>query len=441
MATYTVSFPDGKYPVDYDPSIADFEDYNPSIGELVDMSQATMSDPSSNTALDFTLVNGLVLKLTGTGFDFDDEGASAGKITKLAIFQGDGETLVSQLTLSKLSLVNFMEASTFYDPWAFQAWLMNRADTLNGSVGNDDLYGFGGNDVLNGKAGDDYMEGGEGKDEYNGGTGWDLLSFVDARDRPNALGPISIDFTKAKVTDQYGNVETFKSMEGVRGTHWGDHMKGSSHDEEFVGFGGRDVIDGKGGIDLVRYHRDEKFGGGEGVIVDLGAGTAVDGFGKTDRLTNIERVQGTQFDDELTGSNAANFLRGDEGNDTLAGGLGNDQLRGGDGLDVFIFNTALDEDNNVDDIQDFEASEDLIHLDITIFSALTGAGALSADAFLAVGAGDDLAATTADQRIIYDAVDGSLYYDADGSGAGEMTLFALVWPGLTVAEDNFFVIA
>jgi len=440
MAVYTVSFPDGKYPIDYDPSLPDFEDYNPSLGELVDMPQATMGDPSP-TELNFELVNGLVLKLTGTGFDFDDEGASAGKITKLAIFQSDGETLVSQLTLSKLSLVNFMEASAFYDPWSFQAWLMNRADTLNGSAGSDDLFGYGGNDVLNGKGGDDYMEGGEGKDKYDGGTGWDTLSFIDASTNPNAIGGITIDFAKGKVTDQYGNVETFKNMEAVRGTNWGDQMKGSGRDEDFVGVGGRDVIDGKGGFDTVRYYRDERFGGEDiGVFVDLGAGKAIDGFGKTDKLSNIEGVRGTAYDDELIGSNVGNFLRGDDGADTLAGGLGNDELQGGGDGDIFIFNTALNEDNNVDNIQDFSESEDLFHLDITIFSALSGEGTLGADEFLAVQAEEDLVATTADQRIIYDAVNGDIYYDADGTGAGEMKRFAHVESGLSITEDNFVVI-
>lgn len=438
MATYTVFFPDGKYPVDYDPGIPDFEDFNPMLGELINMSEALPGDRNA-TEFSFDLSNGLVLKLTGTGFEFDeDDVASNGKITKLELFQSDGTTLVSSLSLSKLSLVDFMESSELYDPWMFQAWLLNRADKLNGSDGHDDLFGFGGNDVLTGKGGDDFMEGGEGKDKYDGGAGWDLLSFGDARNNPDAIGGISIDFAKLKVTDQYGNVETFKNVEGVRGTHWRDTMKGSGRDEEFVGFGGRDIIDGKGGIDTVRYHRDDRQGGaGIGVTVDLGAGTAIDGFGKVDKLLNIERVQGTAYDDILTGSNVANFLRGDDGADTLAGGLGNDELQGGAGADVFVFDTALNAINNVDQINDFDEFEDVFHLDLGVFTALAGAGTLSADEFASNEGGN---ATTADQRIIYDELTGDVFYDADGSGAGAKKLFATIGAELSLTEDNFVVI-
>lgn len=442
MATYTVSFPGDQYPAEYPDVVGleDMVDFNPMFGELMDMSSATMGEPTA-TEISFELTNGLVLKLTGTGFAFDDEGAAGGKISKLEVFLGDGTTLVNRLVLSKLSLVDFMDASTTYDQWNFQAWLMNRADTLNGSDGNDDLYGFGGNDVLNGKGGDDFMVGGEGKDKYDGGAGWDTLNFSDARDTPNSLGPISIDFAKQKVTDQYGNLETFKNTEGVRGTNWGDQMKGSGRDEDFMGLGGRDVIDGKGGEDRVRYHRDDRFGGdGIGVSVDLAAGKAVDGFGKTDKLAGIEHVRGTAYDDEIRGNNAENNLRGDEGADTIAGGLGNDALEGGADGDSFVFDTALNGVNNVDDIFDFDAGEDVFHLSLSIFAALGGAGTISSDEFFLVETGEDIDATTADQRILYSEETGQVFYDADGSGSGGKILFATLEAGLSLTADNFIAI-
>lgn len=47
------------------------------------------------------------------------------------------------------------------------------ADTLNGGAGNDKLYGQGGADVMNGDAGDDTLDGGAAADRANGGAGQD----------------------------------------------------------------------------------------------------------------------------------------------------------------------------------------------------------------------------------------------------------------------------
>lgn len=438
MATYTVAFPDGKYPVDYEPGFPDFEDFNPMMGDFIDFSETTVRTVDTASNITFEFDNGLFLTLTGTGFEYEDGEAVGGKISKVELFLSDGETLVSSLALSKVSLAAFEDAI----PWGIQNWLFNKADKLNGSDGNDDLYGFAGNDVLNAKGGDDFLVGGEGKDTYDGGAGTaDQLSFADARGNPNALGGIVLDATKGKVTDPYGNAETFKNIEEFRGTQFADSMKGSARDERFMGIGGRDIIDGKGGFDIARYNRDETQGGwGIGITADLSLGTVKDGFGKTDKLSNIEGVIGTAYDDTLTGNGKNNFLRGEDGADIISGGAGNDTLVGGGDADVFVFDTALNEDNNVDNIQDFSESEDLIHLDISIFTALSGAGTLGADEFLVVQEGEDVVATTADQRIIYDAVNGDIYYDADGSGAGAMKRFATIEAGLSVTEDNFVVI-
>jgi Ca2+-binding RTX toxin-like protein len=70
------------------------------------------------------------------------------------------------------------------------------------------------------------------------------------------------------------------------------------------------------------------------VSVDLSAGTASDGQGGVDTLINIQSVNGSPFDDTLTGNAAENLLRGFQGTDTLNGGAGNDVLDGGLGADA-----------------------------------------------------------------------------------------------------------
>lgn len=422
MANYTTFFPGGVYPQDYDPSLDGF-DYNPMFGELVNIPNATRREDDSSTSAQFyDLDNGLVLKLSGSGLSFDDDGnASGGKLSRLEVLLADGTTVVNRLTLSNLSFITFMDAVAVYDSWSLQNWLMNKADTLTGSSGDDDMFAGGGNDTLNGKGGGDFLDGGSGKDKIDGGSGIDMLSYGSARGDANAVGGVTVDGMKGTATDAYGNKETFKNIEGWRGTQFADSFVGTNDDNTFDGLGGRDKFDGKKGFDIVRYHRDENNGGlaEHGVVVDLGAGKAIDGFGKKDTLVSIEGVRGTAYNDELTGSNADNMLRGDGGSDILAGGRGNDYLIGGGDADYFVFNTALDDEDNVDTIEDFAAGEDIIQLASSIFSAI--GDSLSADAFVANSTGQ---AQTAEHRIIYNSETGDLFYDADGSGTGARVYFA-----------------
>ncbi|MES2056634.1 MAG: calcium-binding protein, partial [Pseudomonadota bacterium] len=136
----------------------------------------------------------------------------------------------------------------------------------------------------------------------------------------------------------------------------------------------------------------------------------------------------------LTGNEFANTLRGNAGGNRLNGGLGSDTLTGLAGADTFVFDTALG-GGNADTITDFVHGTDRIELDQSIFSSL-GLGTLGASAF---GTGP---ATTADQRILYDAVTGALSYDADGSGSGAAIIFAtLSTHPATITNTDFFVVA
>ena len=334
-------------------------------------------------------------------------------------------------------------------------WLLRGNDTLNGSSGADDLYGYGGNDTINGGGGDDYIDGGAGRDVFNGGTGFDQLSFAKAYGDPNAFRGIVLNAAAGTVTDAYGNAETFTSFESFRGTQFADTMTGSAANEQFMGLGGRDRIDGGGGFDEVRFHRDNNHGGLAGVTVDLTAGTAIDGFGRTDTLISIEAARGTDYVDRLTGSAVANRLRGEggndildgragddelnggAGNDRLVGGAGNDTLIGGTGRDVFVFNAALNATTNVDVIDDFSVADDTIWLENAIFTALTATGALASTAFVANTSG--LAADASD-RVIYETDTGMLYYDSNGNAAGGRVLIAELDAGLGLTALDFTVI-
>ncbi|MBB4187358.1 Ca2+-binding RTX toxin-like protein [Sinorhizobium terangae] len=347
MATVTYSFPGGIYPNQYNPPIAGF-DYNGSFGELVDMHTATRISATSTQVL-FGLGNGLRLELFGTGFAFDASGYPiGGTISSIQLLQHNG-TLVQTISGLSLSLELFQNAATGFDRFGLEGWLLNNADTVHGSAGNDSIQGRGGNDVLNGNGGDDFVSGGDGDDTYNGGAGFDILSFDDAYFTPSAFRGVNLNASTGTVIDPYGFSETFSNFEEFRGTQFADTFVGSASGEDFMGLGGRDTINGGGGIDTVRYHRDVNRGGDFGVNVNLTTGVAKDGFGAQDTLTSIENVRGTDFADTIVGNAVSNFLRGHGGNDSLNGAGGADQMRGGQGNDTyFVDNTGDVIDENGD---------------------------------------------------------------------------------------------
>jgi hypothetical protein len=138
----------------------------------------------------------------------------------------------------------------------------------------------------------------------------------------------------------------------------------------------------------------------------------------------------------LAGNAIANLIFGNAGANVLDGKGGNDVLTGNEGADSYGFSTALNGVSNVDTILGFSVTEDRVLLGAAggqPFAGLT-AGTLAASAFT-IGT----AATTADQRIIYNSANGNLFFDADGSGAGAAIQFANIGVGLALTASHFTV--
>ena len=208
------------------------------------------------------------------------------------------------------------------------------ADTLTGS---DDTSG----NVLWGGDNDsglpEIFEGGAGNDRIDGGDGEDAVAYT------TATAGVLIDLAAGTASGNASvGIDSLISIEIVIGSAFADTQLGSGGAEEyFIGGAGNDTFDGRGGFDIVTYALD-----GAGVVADLQAGTAIDGFGNRDSLIGIEGLEGSTFDDTLYGRDGAlsGFsLIGIEGNDTIFGGTssegifgadGNDRLFGGDGNDV-----------------------------------------------------------------------------------------------------------
>ena len=122
---------------------------------------------------------------------------------------------------------------------------------------------------------------------------------------------------------------------------------------------------------------------------------------------------------------------GDAGANRLNGARGADTLTGAGGADTFVMDTMLDGFINVDTIIDFAPGVDRVELAQAIFGLPLGA--------LGPGVFSNGPATTADQRIVYDAASGVLSYDADGSGSGAAVAFAVIANHAALSAGDFFV--
>jgi Ca2+-binding RTX toxin-like protein len=209
-------------------------------------------------------------------------------------------------------------------------------DLLIGEDGTDTLYGGEGDDILIGGSGNDTLYGGDGNDALDGGSGKDTLYGGDSSDL-------------------------------LSGGDGDDRSFGGGGDDVFTGDDGSDLMNGGSGIDTVSYLTS-----GNGVTVDLAAGTGQGGDAAGDSYQSIEDVVGSNHGDTLAGNAAdnrlsgglgADTLTGRGGNDKLYGGLDSDHMNGGAGNDTFIYAALFEsKGSDADVIAGFTVGEDRIDL-------------------------------------------------------------------------------
>lgn len=162
-------------------------------------------------------------------------------------------------------------------------------ERANGSSTHDVIRGQQAGNLLDGRAGNDVLDGREGNDLLRGGTGNDTL---------------------------------------IGGTG-NDVLHGQS---------GADRLDGGSGRDTARFDS-------VATTVDLAVQSRNAGGAAGDRLISIERIEGGNRTDHLSGDRFHNLLssaggndvlNGRAGNDTLLGGANGDTLLGGDGNDILV---------------------------------------------------------------------------------------------------------
>ena len=339
----------------------------------------------------------------GSGFDvvsYRGSGASVNVDLATGVAQdGEGGT-------DTLSNIEAIEGSDF-------------DDTLTGDAGANLIEGGDGTDLLTGNAGDDMLAGGAGDDTLDGGAGTDLASYQ------NDPTGVTASLATGTVTDRFGNTDTLVGIENLRGSNFGDRLTGDASGNLIEGGDGSDLLAGNAGDDTLdggaRFDVVSYRGSGASVNVDLATGVAQDGEGGTDTLRNIEAVEGSDFDDTLTGDAGANLIEGGDGDDLLTGNAGDDTLDGDAGFDVVSYRgsgasvnvdlatgVAQDSEGGTDTLRNIEAVEGSDFDD-----TLTGdAGANLIEG----GDGDDLLTGNAGD----DTLDGGAGFDVvsyRGSGA------------------------
>jgi Ca2+-binding RTX toxin-like protein len=232
-------------------------------------------------------------------------------------------------------------------------------------------------------------------------------------------------------------------MATIVGTNGNDNLTSTADDDSIQGLGGNDwinfpsggygddTVDGGTGYDTLDFRPS----GAAGIVADYRNGTIVSAAG-TVSFANVERVVGTNVDDQLIGAAGNENLTAAGGDDTLEGGTGNDWLWGGGGADAFVFRETGTA--NADNIGDFGGAADRIVLDATVMTALGAEGQFSAgDArFVANSSGT---AQDSSDRVVYNTTTRQLFYDADGDGSGAAQLIATLQSGATLSATNIVV--
>jgi Ca2+-binding RTX toxin-like protein len=330
-------------------------------------------------------------------------------------------------------------------------------DRLDGGVGNDFLYGGADNDVLYGDAGNDRIDGGAGIDTIDyydssalyidlrvatqantGGDGIDVISSIE-----NVIGGQFADVLigNAGVNTLYGyrGADALVTLEGDDFAYGGDgddYVAGRDGNDTLSGDNGRDVLDGGNGIDVLRGGGDDDYliGGADSDTIYGGDG----GFNITD--LGDRWLGGDGGDDTIYGNLGTDRLSGGAGNDFLIGGENNDYMTGEAGIDTFVYN-ALSDGTISEQIGDWQGGVDKLRIDASAFGGGLVAGALAANQ-LVIGT----AANQAFGQFLYNAANGVLYWDADGTGAVTAVAFtrlfssAFTLPPASLAAADFDIV-
>ena len=234
-----------------------------------------------------------------------------------------------------------------------------------------------------------------------------------------------------------GNDRYVGTGANVTGAVYGD----AGADTFFGNQNAADVFVGGADVDTL----DFRLGGQVTLALDLSF--AQNGAALGDTYFEMENVFGSDIgNDVIRGNGAANALFGWGGNDSLDGASGNDVLRGGTGIDTltggigndtFRFSALNECGDLITDFGNILSSDDRFQITAAAFGGGLVAGVLAASQFITRA---DHLAQDADDRFIFNTTDRTLWFDADGSGAGAAVMVADLQAGAIVTAADILLI-
>jgi Ca2+-binding RTX toxin-like protein len=327
-------------------------------------------------------------------------------------------------------------------------------NVITGNAGQyNELYGLDGDDTLQSGGTERIVrEPGFEADFMAGGRGNDLYFVATAGDSTFELPGEGVDEVRtfAPIYSLQPNIENLTFLEPTDGSapigHIGagnalaNIMRGSLGIDELYGREGDDIIYGGTGAANSLYGQegnDTYYADavGDAVIEFANQGNdtvyaSVSAFTLRDNVENLIYtgtgsfigVGGDATDNMIRGGSGDDQISGRGGNDVIIGGSGADLLLGGTGADVFRY---IGGETGFDRIIDFVSGVDRI--------ALANAGfthTATVDFILGT------AATGARSAFLYNASDGMLRFDPDGTGADAPIAIAQFNPGQILAAGD-----
>lgn len=348
-------------------------------------------------------MSGDAVRFVNTGI-VESNDANNGPAVMVSSISGAPET--EALTINRGT---FIGTTAYYGDYGFGDKLVNHGSIIG------DIQQAGGNDILLNR----------------GGISGNVDAGADDDRVDNRGGLIDGDVHLGDGNDRFDN---------RGGTVFGA-VSGDAGDDIFIGNPAMaEVFDGGAGSDLLNF----RFG--SAVRVALDGSFENTGAALGDVYTGFERVQGSSFNDVIRGSSSANQLFGQDGNDrldgaagndNLTGGLGTDTLAGGSGNDSFRFNSLAECGDVITDFRNVTGNDDRFVISSAGFGGGLSAGPLPASAFLARA---DNLAQDADDRFIFRTTDQSLWFDADGNGAGARVMVADLQAGATMTAADIILV-
>ena len=197
------------------------------------------------------------------------------------------------LGLTVLLMGGFAVTGVAANAHAQTARCLGRRATIVGSNRTERILGTPQQDVIVAKGGADLVRAGGGPDVICGGPGGDALYGSGGND----------------------DIRGVDGSDALFGGNGRDQLVvGLGRDEFVVGGPGNDRLVGNDTLTLASYR-----GASGAVNVDLFSGVT-SGADGTDTLLDIAAVQGSPFDDSITGDSSTNYLFGGKGNDAIASG-------------------------------------------------------------------------------------------------------------------------